>query len=80
MSNDLVPAGAGPFAETHLDAWQEPAGPVPALARSPIERPIAAVRRYKWLMLAVIVLMTAAAPAMRSLRRIPRCIPAHSLE
>jgi succinoglycan biosynthesis transport protein ExoP len=39
-----------------VQSWLEPLPTVPALATSPLERPVAAVRRYKWLMLAVLVL------------------------
>jgi len=63
MSNDLVPAGDGPFGETSLQPWQEPRGVGPALGKSPLERPVAALKRYKWLMLAVIALTTAAGVA-----------------
>jgi capsular exopolysaccharide synthesis family protein len=34
--------------------------PAPVITRSPIERPLAAVRRYKWLLLAIVVVATAA--------------------
>jgi capsular exopolysaccharide synthesis family protein len=63
MSNDLVPAQLSPLGDTALQPWQEPQGVGPALGRSPIERPIAAVRRYKWLMLAVVALMAGAGVA-----------------
>ncbi|MGH7620416.1 MAG: polysaccharide biosynthesis tyrosine autokinase, partial [Gemmatimonadaceae bacterium] len=42
-----------------LQAWQEQRPPGPSLGRSPIERPVAALRRYKWLMLAVVVIAAA---------------------
>lgn len=67
MSDQIVPSNGAPIApsvsaSTAVDVWQdsEPRAPLPALARSPLERPIAAVRRYKWLMLAVIALATGA--------------------
>jgi capsular exopolysaccharide synthesis family protein len=56
MSNELVPADFGPMGETALQPWQEPTRLGPSLGRSPLERPVAALRRYKWLMLGVIVL------------------------
>ena len=34
--------------------------PAPVIVRSPIGRPLAAVRRYKWLLLAIVVVATAA--------------------
>jgi capsular exopolysaccharide synthesis family protein len=34
--------------------------PAPVVTRSPIERPLAAVRRYKWLLMAIVVVATAA--------------------
>src|SRR5581483_11410706 len=69
MTNDLVPAGApspAPYGGGggQLQAWEEPRAPLPALSRSPIERPLAAVRRYKWLMLGIIVLATMAGVAI----------------
>lgn len=39
-----------------MQTWQEPRAALPALAASPIERPIAALRRYRWLILAVVAL------------------------
>jgi capsular exopolysaccharide synthesis family protein len=57
MSDNLVPA---PPSYSHsLQAWQEPAAPLPALAKSPIERPLSAIRRYKWVMLAIVIAATA---------------------
>ena len=35
------------MAEPLLDSWQEPRPPVPALQKSPLERPLAALRRFK---------------------------------
>jgi capsular exopolysaccharide synthesis family protein len=63
MSNDLVPADAGPLGETALQPWNESRGVGPSLGKSPIERPLAAIRRYKWLMLAVVVLTAGAGVA-----------------
>src|SRR5690242_21871322 len=56
-SFDLVPAGTvqppGPASQV---GW----GGEPTLAppKSPLERPLAAIRRYKWLLLAVVLLST----------------------
>ena len=61
MSEYLVRTGIdAPSAETQLQAWQEPRPPVPALASSPLERPVAAVRRYKWLIASLILVAIAA--------------------
>jgi polysaccharide biosynthesis transport protein len=49
--------------ETQLQAWGEQRGAVPALAKSPLERPIAAMRRYKWVMLGVVILASIAGVA-----------------
>ena len=60
MSDRLVPSGpSGPFGDKQLQAWQEPPAPLPALATSPLERPVAAVRRYKWLIAGIILLAAA---------------------
>ncbi len=63
MSDELLPAApASQFGETQLQPWQ--ASPeLPALAKSPLERPVAAIRRYKWLMLAVMILSAGAGVA-----------------
>jgi polysaccharide biosynthesis transport protein len=53
MSEHLVPRGSG-YPEAPLQSWQEPA-PQPMPTVSPLERPVAALLRYKWLMLAVVV-------------------------
>jgi polysaccharide biosynthesis transport protein len=63
MSDELLPAApADAFGSTQLQAWQPPPE-LPALAKSPLERPLAAFRRYKWLMLAVIILSAGAGVA-----------------
>ena len=60
MSDELVPVGRGGLlAEPLVDSWQEARPPVPALQKSPLERPLAALRRFKWLALAVTLLATA---------------------
>lgn len=72
MSDHLVPRGpTGPFgdnqlqsqAQSQLQAWQEPLPAAPARAASPFERPIAAIRRYKWLILVIIALSIGAGVA-----------------
>src|SRR5215831_19600158 len=59
MSNELVPADFGPIGETAVQPWQEPRSLGSSIGRSPLERPVAAIRRYKWLMLGVVVVTTA---------------------
>jgi polysaccharide biosynthesis transport protein len=57
MSEDLVPASQAQYADTQLQQWQEqPQHGTPNPAKSPLERPLAAIMRYKWLMLVVVVL------------------------
>ncbi len=56
MSDHLVPAGPPPDGAHQLQAWQEPRAIVEPLPVSPLHRPVAALRRYKWLILAVIAL------------------------
>ena len=51
-SFNLVPAS--PAAASAVQGWGD--GPTLAPARSPLERPIAAVRRYKWLLVAIVAL------------------------
>jgi capsular exopolysaccharide synthesis family protein len=76
MADHLVPsggaglpqAGSNPnaltaYSDVAMQPWMEPRGAVPALAKSPLERPVAAVRRYKWLMLVIIALTSAAGVA-----------------
>jgi capsular exopolysaccharide synthesis family protein len=64
MSDDLVPASQSPYAATQLQQWQEqPQYGAPNPAKSPLDRPLAAILRYKWLMLAVVVLSTLAGVA-----------------
>lgn len=49
-----------PYQSAQLQSWDEGGFPSPAQGpvESPFERPLAAVRRYKWLELAVVVLAT----------------------
>ncbi|HET7188903.1 MAG TPA: polysaccharide biosynthesis tyrosine autokinase [Gemmatimonadaceae bacterium] len=57
MSDRLVPTGpSGSPGDGQLQSWYEPRPPLPALATSPLERPVAALRRYKWLIVAVVAL------------------------
>ena len=64
MSDHLVPAEQTATAsETQLTSWEEPRIPVPLAAPSPLQRPVAAMRRYKWLMLAVVALAAGAGVA-----------------
>src|SRR5689334_15892228 len=61
MSDQLLPTHQlAPYGENQLQAWDDAPSTLsaPAVPRSPIERPLAAIRRYKWLMLAIIVLAT----------------------
>lgn len=64
MSDELLPTHElAPYRGTQLQEWQEPMPPAtgtPASTQSPLERPLAAVRRYKWLMLGIVVVATAA--------------------
>src|SRR5512133_3924132 len=54
MSEDLVPANLTSSSSQALQNWEErPLSPAPA--RPPLERPIAALRRYKFLIVAVIL-------------------------
>lgn len=68
MSDHLVPLDPSqppmPAAgESHLQPWQDARPLPPPMPRSPLERPIAAIRRYKWLALAVALLGTGAGAA-----------------
>src|SRR5262245_31523648 len=57
MSDHLVPAGSYPQADDmQLRGWEDPRPPVPALSRSPLQRPIAGILRYKWLVIAIVLL------------------------
>jgi polysaccharide biosynthesis transport protein len=60
MSDGLVPAsGRRQFAPAPQDEWQDGGSPSPGNpAKRPLERPLAAIRRYKWLMIAVVILAT----------------------
>src|SRR5262245_40991329 len=66
MSDDSFrsPTGIVPFAETQVQPWQEPGPGYAGMPRSPLERPTAAVRRYKWIILAVITVSVAAGVVM----------------
>jgi polysaccharide biosynthesis transport protein len=55
MEKGLVPATPpGPMQPATPASQQEPAGETPVQARPPIERVIAAVRRYRWLALGIV--------------------------
>jgi capsular exopolysaccharide synthesis family protein len=57
MPRELVAARQSQYAGTQLQQWQEqPQYGTPNPAKSPLERPLAAIMRYKWLMLVVVVL------------------------
>jgi succinoglycan biosynthesis transport protein ExoP len=61
MADELVPLQSNsPYdAQNQVQAWQEPRSAASAAAtRSPLDRPVAAIRRYKWLLLAVVLLAT----------------------
>ena len=56
MSDDLVPTGPSPYAVTApQDGWQDSRSGMAVLTPSPLERPRAALRRYKWLALAIVL-------------------------
>jgi capsular exopolysaccharide synthesis family protein len=63
MSNELLPTVRDPGYNSQLQGWEEPRSQLPALARSPLERPVAAIRRYKWLLLGIVALSGAAGVA-----------------
>jgi polysaccharide biosynthesis transport protein len=64
MSDELVPVDpSAPIPPTQLASWEETKVSVPAAAQSPLTRPVAAIRRYKWLMLVVVALGSAAGVA-----------------
>jgi len=59
MADELVPIDQpAASSDAQLQPWQEPQPGPMAPQKSPIERPIAAMRRYKWLMLAIVVVAT----------------------
>lgn len=59
MSDQLVPTGpSGPYGETQLQSWQESRLPAVAPPKSSMQRPVAAVRRYKWLIIAITLVAT----------------------
>ena len=55
---EIVPVSAS-NANAPLAAWEEPGGPSPAPHASPLERPLAAIRRYKLLVLGFFILAAA---------------------
>src|SRR3954468_16840568 len=64
MAEHLVPSsGGGPAPLGPVTgqpaAWGHSAAPPPVM-RSPIERPLAAMRRYKWVMLVIVVVISLA--------------------
>lgn len=63
MPDQLLPLPPDRSGSTDIqlrEMAQAPMTPSPTIERSPIERPLAAVRRYKWLMVAIVVASTAA--------------------
>ena len=60
MSDDLAALKLVQAPEaTAVQAWEQPALPVPAVPRPPLERARGAIRRYRWLIAAVLVLAIA---------------------
>src|SRR5690348_13665178 len=54
MSDSLVPGSSSGGAPAEYRGNMDVAGEhAPGLAKNPLERPLAAIRRYKWLILAV---------------------------
>ncbi|HTE48043.1 MAG TPA: hypothetical protein VK636_22560, partial [Gemmatimonadaceae bacterium] len=59
-SEQIVPAGQPtPLTAPQPDDWQDGVGQS-LVTRSPLERPVAALRRYKWLAMVIVVFSTAA--------------------
>ena len=57
MSDQFLPTGPlQSGGELQLQGWQDLRTPAPVAPKSPIERPLAAIRRYKWLMLVIVLL------------------------
>src|SRR3954462_11884256 len=58
MSDQLVRStnSIAPYEDTQLQPWQEQGPGLGGMPRSPLERPLAAVRRYKWVILAIVAL------------------------
>ncbi|MDB4914279.1 MAG: putative exopolysaccharide biosynthesis protein [Gemmatimonadetes bacterium] len=56
MSDELVHRGPTALYSDSDAGWAEPGVGVPITPTSPLERPVAALRRYKWLALAVVLL------------------------
>jgi len=55
MADQLLPTSrVQPANELQLQSWQD-LSPAPSVPKSPIERPLAAVRRYKWLIVAIVL-------------------------
>lgn len=50
---NIVPAGPAPLPAPH---WGNSGLPAPTVPRPPYERPLAAIRRYKWLVLGVLII------------------------
>ena len=59
MSDHLVPSGPNSPNDGQLQGWQEPRPMMPVIATSQLERPVAALRRYKWLILVVVLVAVA---------------------
>lgn len=54
MSDQLVPAGPSHrVGEANAQSWQDVRAPLPAVTTSPVQRAVAALQRYKWLMLGI---------------------------
>ena len=56
MSDELVQRGPTALYSASDAGWAEPGVGVPITPTSPLERPVAALRRYKWLALGVLLL------------------------
>ena len=59
MSDELVRSAnsIAPYGETQVQVAQDQGPWFAGVPRSPLERPLAAVRRYKWIILAVVALI-----------------------
>ena len=58
MSDELYPIRPNPAAPTSLEAWEDrPVAAAPP--RPPLERPLAAIKRYKFLIVAIVLLASA---------------------
>jgi tyrosine-protein kinase Etk/Wzc len=60
MSDELVRPGhsIAPYGEAQIQPWQDQGPAFAGMPHSPLERPLAAVRRYKWIILAIVILST----------------------